>query len=120
MKKVVFLVCVIAAVLFPILMSAQNETVAQNAPITASRMNFINFANTMLGVEFRLGGEKPEQGFDSFGLVKYAAKKAGLDIKQTAELLGAPYNTVRNWFTGTHQPPPWIERLVVEKIQNSV
>ena len=42
------------------------------------------------------------------------------NIKQTAELLGAPYNTVRNWFTGTHQPPPWNERLIVEKIQNSV
>ena len=55
-----------------------------------------------------------------FHTVKYAATKAGLDIKQTAELLGAPYNTVRNWFIGTHQPPPWIERLIVEKIQNSV
>lgn len=55
-----------------------------------------------------------------FHTVRYAAKKAGLDIKQTAELLGAPYNTVRNWFKGTHQPPPWIERLVVEKIQSVV
>lgn len=55
-----------------------------------------------------------------FHTVRYVAKKAGLDIKQTAELLGAPYNTVRNWFKGTHQPPPWIERLVVEKIQNFV
>ena len=55
-----------------------------------------------------------------FHTVKYAAKKAGLDIKQTAELLGAPYNTVRNWFIGTRQPAPWIERLIVEKIQNSV
>lgn len=90
MKKVVFLVCVIAAVLFPILMSAQNETVAQNAPITASRMNFINFANTMLGVEFRLGGEKPEQGFDSFGLVKYAAKKSlGKKLPRDGEKLYA-------------------------------
>lgn len=61
--------------------------------------------------------------FDSekyFHTVKYAAKKVGLTIKQVAELLGAPYRTVQNWFNGTHQPSPWIERLVVEKIYNSV
>lgn len=55
-----------------------------------------------------------------FHTVRYAAKKAGLNIKQTADLLGAPYRTVQNWFNGTARPSPWIERLIVEKIQNSV
>ena len=50
--------------------------------------------------------------------IRAAIDRAGLNIKQTADLLGAPYNTVRNWFRGTHQPPSWIERLVVEKIQS--
>ena len=60
------------------------------------------------------------RGEKYFHTVKYAAKKVGLTIKQVAELLGAPYRTVQNWFNGTHQPSPWIERLVVEKIYNSV
>ncbi|MBQ6005331.1 MAG: type II toxin-antitoxin system HicB family antitoxin [Selenomonadaceae bacterium] len=55
-----------------------------------------------------------------FHTVRYAAKKAGLNIKQTADLLGAPYHTVQNWFNGTSRPIPWVERLVVEKIQNSI
>ena len=52
--------------------------------------------------------------------IKAAGERVGLTIKQVAELLGAPYRTVQNWFNGTHQPSPWIERLVVEKIYNSV
>ncbi len=49
--------------------------------------------------------------------IKAASEKAGLNIKQTAELLGAPYRTVQSWFNGTRQPPPWFERLVVKEIQ---
>jgi len=52
--------------------------------------------------------------------IKTAGKRAGFNIKQTAELLGAPYRTVQNWFNGTSRPLPWVERLVVEKIQNAV
>lgn len=52
-----------------------------------------------------------------FHTIRYEAKKAGLNIKQTAELLGAPYRTVQNWFNGTRQPPPWLERLIVKEIQ---
>ena len=52
--------------------------------------------------------------------VKFASQKAGLNIKQTAELLGAPYRTVQNWFNGTRQPPPWLERLIVKEIQSAV
>ena len=58
--------------------------------------------------------------FDSekyFHTIRYEARKAGLNIKQTAELLGAPYRTVQNWFNGTRQPAPWLERLIVKEIQ---
>ena len=51
--------------------------------------------------------------------IKAAGRRVGLNAKQTAKLLGAPYRTVKSWFKGTRQPPPWIERLVVEKIQNA-
>ena len=61
--------------------------------------------------------------FDSekyFHTVRYEAKKAGLNIKQTAELLGAHYRTVQSWFNGTRQPPAWLERLIVKEIQAAV
>ena len=52
--------------------------------------------------------------------VKIASERAGLTVKQTAEILGAPYRTVQNWFKGKHQPPPWIARLIVEKIESTI
>lgn len=55
-----------------------------------------------------------------FGTVRYAAKKAGLNIKQTADLLGAPYRTVQNWFNGERRPAPWLEKLIVKEIQAAV
>lgn len=58
--------------------------------------------------------------FDSekyFHTIRYEARKAGLNIKQTADILGAPYRTVQNWFNGTRQPAPWLERLIVKEIQ---
>lgn len=55
-----------------------------------------------------------------FHTIRYAAQKAGLNIKQTAELLGAPYRTVQNWFNGSRTPPPWLERLIVKEITGAI
>ncbi len=52
-----------------------------------------------------------------FHTIRYEAHKAGLNIKQTADLLGAPYRTVQNWFNGTRQTAPWLERLIVKEIR---
>lgn len=49
--------------------------------------------------------------------IKYARKKAGLNIRRLAELLGAPYRTVQDWNSGRRMPPPWVQRLIVEKIE---
>lgn len=76
------------ALLAPVISSAQSEAVKENAPVTADRMKFINMANTMLGVAFRLNGEKPETGFDSFGLIKYSAQKSlGKKLPKDAQKL---------------------------------
>lgn len=64
--------------------------------------------------------DKEKYDADNANLIKTASERAGLNIKQTAELLGAPYRTIQSWFNGTRTPPPWIERLVVEKIYNSM
>ena len=64
--------------------------------------------------------DKEKYDADNANPIKAAVERVGLNIKQTAELLGAPYRTVQNWLNGTRTPAPWIERLVVEKIYNSV
>ncbi|WP_294159784.1 type II toxin-antitoxin system HicB family antitoxin [uncultured Selenomonas sp.] len=52
--------------------------------------------------------------------IRHAREKAGLNIKQLANLLGAPYRTVQDWNSGKQFPPKWVERLVVEKIQAAI
>jgi len=52
-------------------------------------------------------------------LIKSAREEAGLNIKQLAELLKAPYATVVDWNNGRRKPPLWLQNLIVEKIQNS-
>ncbi|MBE6100278.1 MAG: type II toxin-antitoxin system HicB family antitoxin [Anaerovibrio sp.] len=50
--------------------------------------------------------------------IKYAREKAKLNIKQLADLLGAPYRTVQEWNAGRRMPPKWVEKLVIEKIES--
>lgn len=56
----------------------------------------------------------------SLNPIRRAQIAAGLSLKELADLLGAPYRTIQDWVYGTHTPPPWIAKLVVEKIQRSV
>lgn len=49
--------------------------------------------------------------------IKYARKKAGLNVKGLADLLGAPYRTVQEWNAGNRMPPKWVQRLIIEKIE---
>lgn len=51
--------------------------------------------------------------------IKYVRKKAGLNIKNLAELLGAHYRTVQDWNAGRRMPPKWVQRLIVEKIESA-
>jgi predicted RNase H-like HicB family nuclease len=64
--------------------------------------------------------DKEKYDADTANPIKSASSCAGLNISQTAELLGAPYRTVQNWFNGTSRPSPWVERLVIEKIQGTL
>ena len=49
--------------------------------------------------------------------IKYARKKAGLNIKKLSELLDAPYRTVQEWNAGRRMPAKWVQRLIIEKIE---
>ena len=64
--------------------------------------------------------DKEKYDADCKNPIKAASEHVGFDAKQLSEFLGAPYRTVKSWLNGTRQPAPWIERLIVEKIQNSV
>ena len=48
--------------------------------------------------------------------IKAARLRAGLSIKELAELLGAPYRTVQDWNAGRSKPVDWAERLIIEKL----
>ena len=48
--------------------------------------------------------------------IKAARLRAGLSIKELAELLGAPYRTVQDWNAGRSRPVDWAERLIIEKL----
>ena len=49
--------------------------------------------------------------------IREAREKAGLNIKQLAELLGAPYRTIQEWNAGRMSPPEWIERIIIAEIE---
>ena len=49
--------------------------------------------------------------------IKYAREQAGLNLKELAELLGAPYATVQDWNAGRRTPPVWLQKLIVKEIQ---
>ncbi len=50
--------------------------------------------------------------------IKFAMKKAKLNIKQLSELLEAPYRTCQEWNAGRKRPAAWVEKLVIEKIES--
>ena len=52
--------------------------------------------------------------------IRHAREKAGLNIKQLANLLGAPYRTVQDWNAGKQFPPKWVEQLVIDKIHAAI
>ena len=64
--------------------------------------------------------DKEKYDADMKNPIKAASERVGLNIKQTAELLGAPYRTVQSWFKGTRQPPDWITRLIVKEIYSTL
>ena len=50
-------------------------------------------------------------------LIREARLKAGLSIKELADMLGAPYRTVQEWNAGRSKPVDWAERLILEKLE---
>lgn len=49
--------------------------------------------------------------------IREARKAAGLTQKEFSDLFGMPKRTLENWEYGKTEPPEWVERLVLEKLE---
>lgn len=48
--------------------------------------------------------------------IRWAREHVGMNIKELADYLDAPYRTVQDWNSGLKRPPKWCERLIFDKI----
>lgn len=49
--------------------------------------------------------------------IKEARKAAGLSQQKMADILEIPKRTIENWERGVNQPPRYVEKLIVEKLE---
>ena len=49
--------------------------------------------------------------------IKEARIAAGLTQKQMSDLFEIPLRTIESWESGARTPPPYVEKLIVEKLQ---
>ena len=50
--------------------------------------------------------------------IKEARQAAGLSQSQAAKYLEIPAATLKNWEQGRYSPPPYVEKLVIEKLNS--
>ncbi|QFY88101.1 C40 family peptidase [Magnetovirga frankeli] len=62
----------------------QAETRQDHSLMDGRRMELIGQALSLIGVPYRLGGSRPEQGFDCSGLVQYSLGNVGVQAPRTA------------------------------------
>ena len=84
-----------------------------NQTIRMIHVNTEEYAKQVAEMQAREKAEKEKN------LIKYYREKAGLNIKQLSDLLGAPYATVQDWNNGRRKPPIWLQNLIAEKIEGS-
>ena len=48
--------------------------------------------------------------------IEEARKQKGMSRREVSEWLEIPYRTLSNWETGVRSCPPYIEKLIVDKI----
>lgn len=49
--------------------------------------------------------------------IKEARLEAGLTQQQMSDLFEIPKRTIENWEAGDRKPPAYVEKLIVEKLQ---
>lgn len=49
--------------------------------------------------------------------IKEARQAAGLSQAEMSKLFEIPKRTIENWETGTRKPPSYVEKLIIEKLE---
>lgn len=49
--------------------------------------------------------------------IKESRKAAGLTQKQMSEAFEIPLRTIEAWEAGDRTPPPYVEKLIIEKLE---
>ena len=49
--------------------------------------------------------------------IKEARQAAGLTQAEMSRLFEIPKRTIENWETGTRKPPSYVEKLIIEKLE---
>lgn len=49
--------------------------------------------------------------------IKEARIKAGLSQREMSKLLEIPLRTIEDWDRGRYRPFPYVEKLIIEKLQ---
>ena len=52
-------------------------------------------------------------------MTDFAQKLHSLDVSFVSKALGCPIRTVYSWKSGERLPAPWIQKLVVERIEEA-
>lgn len=50
-------------------------------------------------------------------MIKEYRQKAGLTQKQFSEKFDIPLDVVKSWDSGRRKPPIWVEKLIIEKLE---
>lgn len=50
-------------------------------------------------------------------MIKDYRKAAGLTQEEFSILFEIPVDTVKGWDSGRRQPPEWVEKLIIEKLE---
>lgn len=67
-----------------------------------------------VGGALRHGGQL--EGMEGEMTIEEARRSRGLSRNDIVKWLGIPYRTLQNWENGERKCPPYIEKLIVEKI----
>ena len=50
--------------------------------------------------------------------IKEARKQVGLTQEEFSDMFGIPLPNVRRWEQGNGNTPPWVEKLIIDKLQS--
>ncbi|MCU0079360.1 helix-turn-helix domain-containing protein [Extibacter muris] len=50
--------------------------------------------------------------------IRKSRMEAGLTQQQMSDMLEIPIRTIKDWEAATHNPPKYVEKLIIEKLES--